>query len=221
MLFGLNCQANHKKPREQERPEAHRRFDGKLLAIAALRAYAFLIEGDTAERAALNFLLYRELCASCVHTAGEGNLGDVELVLEQFIDDLDHAFNCHGLLGHNETGVRIGGSEGGLEGLTLHLVLRVAVLDALLLINVKDGRKKRIVLPENERMVEVLENVPGNFLNLVARVNHVNTWIYAILNLDGEDTGMSVKILCFALESIETMGVLKVECGDASHMQNN
>lgn len=84
----------------------------------------------------------------------------------------------------------------------------MTVADTLLVIYVEDGRKKRVVLPEDEGVVKILQNIPGNFLNLVARVNHVNTWIYAILNLDGEDTGMSVKILCFALESIEPVGVL-------------
>ena len=94
----------------------------------------------------------------------------------------------------------------------------MAVLYALFLIYIENGRKQRVVLPQDQCVVEVLDHVPCDFLNLVAWINHVHSRIDRILNLNGESAGMAVEILCLALESVESVCVLDVEMCDASHV---
>ena len=80
-----------------------------LLAVSALGANPVLIERDAAEGAAVNLLAGVELGAGGIHATGEGEFGNVEFVLEQVIDNLDHALDGHRLLGHHEAGVAAAG----------------------------------------------------------------------------------------------------------------
>ena len=104
-----------------------------------------------------------------------------------------------------------------LEGRALHLVLRVSVADALLLVDVPNGRQQRVILAQNQRMVEIPEHVPRYLLNLVARVNHVHTRLDAILHLDGQLSRVAVEILSLSLKTVETVCILQIECCDTSH----
>ena len=67
-------------------------------------------------------------------------------------------------------------------------------------------------------MVEVLDDVPGGFLDLVAGENHVDAGIDGVFDFDGQSAGVSVQILGFAFEFVETVCILDVECGDGSHV---
>ena len=53
----------------------------------------------------------------------------------------------------------------------------MAVTNALLLIDVEDGWQQRIVLTQNQGVVEVLQHIPCYLLNLVAGINHVHTLV--------------------------------------------
>ena len=66
-------------------------------------------------------------------------------------------------------------------------------------------------------MVEVFEHVPGDFLDLVAGKNHVDARLDGVFHLKGEDAGVAVQVLGFALELVEPVGVLQFDSGDASH----
>ena len=189
-----------------------------FLAITALRAYAFFVQRDAAERAAVNAAANGEFCRSGIDSAGEGDFGNVQLVLQQVVDNLDHAFHGHGFLRHHQTAVRVGGGEFGLEGFALHGVARMSVADALLVVHVKDGGQQRVVLTEDERVVKVLQYVPCHFLDFVAGIHHVDARLNGVFHLKGEHAGVAVQVLGFALETIETVGVLEVECGDTSHV---
>ena len=50
-----------------------------------------------------------------IHTTGESQLGDIQPVLQEFIDDLDHALDGHGLFRDDQTAIRIGCGQFGLE----------------------------------------------------------------------------------------------------------
>ena len=67
-------------------------------------------------------------------------------------------------------------------------------------------------------MIKILQDRPGGLLNLVAGEHHVHTGVYAVLNLKGQHARVSVQILCFALKTIKTVRVLKVQGGNASHV---
>ena len=126
-----------------------------LLLIAALGADAVLVQRDAAQRAAVDLLRGRILLRSGVHAAGEGELCDVQLVLEQVVDDLDHALNRHRLLRHHQTALGIGRGQLCFERRALHLVGWRAVADALRLINAEDRGEQRIVLPQEPSMLRV------------------------------------------------------------------
>lgn len=195
-----------------------RRYAGRLLLlVAALGAAAVLVQRDAAERAAVDAPLDLELAGGGVDAAREGDLRDIELVLEQRVDNLDHALHRHRLLGDDQAAVGIGGAELVAEGLALHGVGAVAVLDALLLVDVQNGRQQRVVLAQNQRVVKVFDDIPGRLLNLVAGEHHVHARLHAVLHLDGEHTRVAVQILSLALETIETVGILNVKCCDTSH----
>ena len=93
----------------------------------------------------------------------------------------------------------------------------MAVLDALFLVYIEDGGQQRVVFAENQRVVEILEHIPCHLLNLVAGINHVDTFVDRVFHLNGENAGMAVEILGLALESIESVCILQVECCDTSH----
>ena len=91
-------------------------------------------------------------------------------------------FHRHRFLSHHKAAVGISRAKLGLEGLAFHRVLRVAVLDALLLVNVEDGGQQRVVLAEHERVVKVFEHAPSHLLDFVAGVNHVHARFYAVFH---------------------------------------
>lgn len=129
---------------------------GLCLAVAALGADAVCIEGDTAQGASVDFLCFafrvggKILFGCAVDAACEGDFGDVQLVLQEGVNNLYHAFDSHCLFGDNKSAIGIGCGKLRLEGFALHLVLGCAVLDALCLVDCEDGRKKGVVLTEDE-----------------------------------------------------------------------
>ena len=84
----------------------------------------------------------------------------------------------------------------------------MAVLNTLFFVYVEDGRQQRVVLTKNESMVEILQNIPSSFLNLIAGEYHVNASIYGIFYFNGQGAGMAVQILRFTFETIKTMCIL-------------
>ena len=66
-------------------------------------------------------------------------------------------------------------------------------------------------------MVKVLQQAPCHFLNLVAGINHVDSFVNTVLYLNREDTGMPVQVLCFPLKTVETVGILQIKCCDTTH----
>ena len=92
-----------------------------FLAVSALRADA-VDQSDAAQRTAVDGPGGGVLLRGGVDAAGEGDLRDVELVLQERIDELDHPFDRHGLLGDDQPGIGIGGGEFGVECRALHFV---------------------------------------------------------------------------------------------------
>lgn len=186
--------------------------------VAALRAYAVGVQRDAAERATVYLVLGLELGGRGVDTAGERQLDDVELVFQQIVYDLDHALDGHGLLGHDESAIGVGGGKLGLERLALHRVVGVAVPDALFLVHVEHCGQERVVLAQDERVIEILQNVPRRLFDLVTREYHVHSLIHGVLDLYGQDARVAVKVLRFSLKAVETVRVLQVKGRDASHV---
>ena len=184
--------------------------DVSFLSVATLRAHAVFIQFDAAEGAAVDAVSGGELAGGSVHAAGEGEFHDVEFVFEQVIDNFNHAFHGHGFFCHHEAAVGIGGREFRFERRTLHRVLRVAVFDALFFIDVKNGGQQRVVFAQNQSVVKVLEQAPSHLLDFVAGIDHVHAFVHGVFDFNGEDAGVTVKILCFALESVETVSVLEI-----------
>ena len=183
------------------------------LPIAAFGADA-IGKRNTAQRTAIHRHVRWEAGRRRVRTAGEGDLDDVELVLQQLVHHLDEALDGHRLLGYDKTALWIGGAEIRLECWPFHRVRRRTVPDALLLIDRENRREERIVLAQDERVIEVLENVPGRLLNLVTREDHIDAGIDGIFDLQSQSAGMPVQVLRFASEAVEAMGVLDVEMSD-------
>ena len=196
-----------------------RQFPQSAFLIPALRADALFIQGDAAQRAAVDVVLGLKFRGGRVDAAGKGELGDVQLVLQQVVHDLDHAFHRHGLLGHHQTALGIGGGKLRLECGAPHLVGRRAVLDPLLFVNVKDGGQERVVLSQNEGMVKVLQNLLGGLLDLIAGKDHVHAGLDGILDLNGQDAGVAVEILGLTLEAVKSVRVLQIQCRNASHLK--
>ena len=84
--------------------------------------------------------------------------------------------------------VGIGRGKLGLEHFALHHVLREAVLNALLLVYVRNGGQQRVVFAQNQRVIEIFQLVPSRFLNLVTRECHVYPFVDRVLDLDGQDS---------------------------------
>ncbi len=189
-----------------------------LFLVAAFRADALVVEGDAAERAAVEPVVFgRELGGCGIVAAAEGQLHYVQLVLEQIVDNLYHPLHGHRLFGDHQTAVRVGGRQLRLEGRALHPVLRVSVPYPLALIDLKHCRKQRVVLAEDQRVVEVLEDLPGGLPDFVAREYHIDSFVDAVFHLDGKRACVAVKILSFSLEVQETVRILQIESCNASH----
>ena len=110
-------------------------------------------------------------------------------------------------------------AEIGLECLPFHGVLRSAILDAGFLIDPENRRKKRIVFTKNQSMVEILEHIPGNFLDFVTWICHIHAFVDRFFDLDCQDTCVSVEILSLTFESVEAVGILEFQFCNASHNQ--
>ena len=145
-----------------------------------------------------------------IHAAGESQLGDIQLVLQEFIDDLNHALNGHGLFRYDQTALRVSGGKLGLERGALHLVGGGAILDTLLFVDLQDCRQQRIIFPQDQGMVEILQNLPCRLLNFVAGEDHIHARFNSVLDFDGQNAGMSMQILGLSFETIKTVCVLQV-----------
>ena len=97
------------------------------------------------------------------------------------------------------------------------LVGRRAAADTLLVVNFENGGKQRIVFSQNESVIEVLQNFPSGFIDLVAREYHVHSVFDRIRNLDRQNARVSVQILCFAFKAIESVRVLQLYCRKTFH----
>ena len=190
---------------------------GQLVAVAALGANALFVQGDAAERTAVNGFANGELGRGGVHTAGEGEFRNVELVLEQVVHDFYHALYGHSFFCYNQTAVGVGRGEFGLEGRALHFVVGVSVAYALLVVNVENGGEQWIVFTQDEGVVEVFQHFPCCFLDFVAGEYHVYAGLNGVLYFDGEHASVAVKVLGFAFETVKAVSVLQVEGCDASH----
>ena len=142
--------------------------ESAVILIAALRADAVFIQRNAAQRAAVNLVLGLEFCGSCIDAAGKGNLCDVQLILQEIVDNLNHAFDRHGFLRHDEAAIGIRGRKSGLKRRALHDVVGRAVSDALLFIDVENRREKGIVLPQDKGVVKIFQNGPSRLLNFIA-----------------------------------------------------
>lgn len=192
-------------------------YPSNLLVISALGAGAMLVKHDAAERAAVFRAVCCKLLCRRIDTACKCDLGNVELVFEKVVNNLNHALNGHGLFGHHQSAFRIAGDQISLDRFTFHCVGRSAVANALLFINIENRWKKRIILSQDQSVVKVLQNRPSSFLNLITGENHVDTRFNRILDFDCQYTGMAVQILRLSLEAIETVSILNVKTGDTSH----
>ena len=186
------------------------------MLVAALRAHA-VHERDAAERAAIFRRARREFARRHIDAARERDLHDIELVLEEGVDHLDHAFHGHRLLRDDEPGIGISLAKLVLERGAFHRVRGRAVLDAFILVDAENRRQERIVLAQHERVVEVFEHGPGRLLDFIAGENHVDARIDRIFHLDREGARMPVQIARFALKTVEAVGVLDVECCLGTH----
>ena len=88
-------------------------------SIPALRTYTLLVECNAALRAAVDVVLGHELRRSRIHTTRKGDLGDVEFILQQVVDNLDHPLDRQRLLRDYQTAIGIGRGQLRLEGRAL------------------------------------------------------------------------------------------------------
>ena len=187
-----------------------------MFLIPALRADA-IDERNSAEGAAIHRFPRSIFLSRGIDSAGEGDFGNIELVFQELIYDLDHTFHRHGLLGNDQAGIGICSGKFCLESRTLHFVRRSAILDSLLLIDIENCRQKRIILTQNQSMIKILQHLPCGLLDFVAGENHVYAGFDGILDLKRQNPGMSVKILGFSLEFLEPVCILQFDFRDASH----
>ena len=71
-----------------------------------------------------------------------------------------------------------------------------SVSNSLLFINFQDGRKQRVVLAQNQSMVEILQHLPGCFFDLITGEDHIDALFNRVLHLNGKDAGVAVKMMC-------------------------
>ena len=192
----------------------------RLLAIPTFRAYTVFVKRNSAKRATIYFFPVAKFSRSSIYTAGESDFRNIQFVFEQIIDNLDHTFHSHRFFCDHESAFRVSCCKFSLESRTFHCVLRMSVSDSLFLIHIQNCRKKWVIFAKNKSVVEVLEHVPSNFLDFVARENHIYTRIDAVFHLKSKHSSVAVKVLSFALESVESVGILQIEFCDASHSKN-
>ena len=190
---------------------------GSVFRVATLGANALFVKSDAARWAAVDLVVGFKFCGGCVNAARKGDFGNIWFVFERIVDNFNHAFHRHGFLGDPQAAFRVGGSQFRLEGGPPHLILGRTVTDPLFLVYLQNGGKKRVIFPKNEGVVKVFQHFSGGFLNVIAGENHINTGAYGIFHFQGKCAGVAVQALGFALETVKTMSVLQIQCGDASH----
>ncbi len=67
-------------------------------------------------------------------------------------------------------------------------------------------------------MVEVFQDSPCGFLNFITGENHIYAGINRIFYLNRQGAGVTVQILSFTFESIESVCILQVQCCNTSHI---
>lgn len=65
-------------------------------------------------------------------------------------------------------------------------------------------------MAQDEGVVKIAEDIPGDLLDFVAGEGHVDARIDRFFHLDGEMTGMPMQVLCFAAKTVETVGILQI-----------
>ena len=78
-----------------------------LFLVTALGAHAIFIQCNSAQRATVNVILGVEFRRCRIDTTYKGNLGNVQLVFQQVIDNLNHTLDSHGFLRHYQPAIRI------------------------------------------------------------------------------------------------------------------
>lgn len=136
--------------------------------VAALGAATVGVEGDAAERAAVEREVAWELLRGGIDTTGEGQTDDVQFVFQEVVDYLDHSLDGHGLFRHNQATFGVGLAEFGLESRTAHFVLWCTMANTGFLVHIEDGRQEWVIVTEDKGMVEILQNRPCGFLDLVS-----------------------------------------------------
>ena len=190
---------------------------GLFLAVAAFGADAVGVDGDATEGAAVYIVVGVEAHGGGVDSARKLDADNVELVFEQVVDNLNHALNGHCFFCHHHSAVGIGRGQLGLEGRALHGVLRMAVENALLFVDAKNGWQQRVVFTKHKGVVEILQHLPGRFSDFIAWENHIHTFIDGIFHFNGHNACVAVKVLCLTFKAIKAVGILKIKCSNASH----
>ena len=126
------------------------------------------------------------------------------------IDDFEHALNGHSLFRYDQTALRVSGGKLGLERGALHLIGGGAILNTLLLVDFQDCRQQRIIFPQDQGMVKILQYLLCRLLNFVAGKNHIHARFDCVLDFNGQNAGMSMQILGLSLETIKPVCVLQV-----------
>ena len=67
-----------------------------------------------------------------------------------------------------------------------------------------------VVLAEDQGVIEVFQNLPSGFLNLIAGEDHIDARLDGILDLQGQNTRVPVQVLCLSLEPIKSVCILQV-----------
>lgn len=66
------------------------------------------------------------------------------------------------------------------------------------------------VFAKSEVKVWECRNLPSGFLNLVAGEHHVDARLYRIFHFNGQNSSMTMQVLGFTLEPIESVCVLQI-----------
>lgn len=188
-----------------------------LIAETALGTNTVFVQSDTAFRTAVNRTFYLKFFGCDVVTAAEGDFADFELILQQVVCDFYHSFYRHAFFCNYKAALGESGCKVRAEGFAPHRVLGMAVLNALVFVNVYYCGQERVVLTQNECVVKILEDVPSRLFDFVAGENHIYARFNAVFDLNREGAGVTVKVLGFASETVKSVSVLNIKRGYTSH----
>ena len=114
--------------------------------------------------------------------------------------------------------VRISGGQLGLEGFALHLIVGMSVLDALLFVNIQNGRA---AAGSSSRKISAWSKFFSTshavFWISLHGENHIDALVDRVLDLDRQHAGVAMQILCLPPKSIKPMRVLQFNRCNASH----